>query len=97
MKKVLCLPLVLLSLSLIDGAGAAHAPFAGALLAAEHSTAKEDVQQLQRREAEAFSNLQEAQEALLKGKITPADLQPIKDQYEKAQEALERALGGCPF
>jgi hypothetical protein len=95
MKKVLYLPLVLLGMSLIDAAVVESVPFAVALSATEQGSAKQDVQQLQRLEAEAFFKLQEAQEDELAGKITPSALQSIKDQYARAQEALEQALGGC--
>lgn len=50
-------------------------------------------QELRNKEAFAFSKLQEAQEAVLRGEITTEDLEPLRDQYEKAQEALEAA--GC--
>lgn len=89
MNKLFYLPLLLLVIS----APSAHVPAdvspQDAVLAV--STQEATVEQLK----EAFAELQNAEEAFLKGEIDADALSLIKRQYEELQDKLEETQG-CP-
>lgn len=90
MNKLFYLPLLLLVMS----APSAHVPAdvspQDAVLAVSTQEAA-TVEQLK----EAFAELQNAEEAFLKGEIDADALSLIKRQYEELQDNLEAAQG-CP-